>query len=78
METPMRKSMMNKSRPIVFSEFGWILPNNKFETRNLIKVTSQTRKAIDDVGKNYILAILMLWRVGWSVSLTSNAIWTPK
>jgi hypothetical protein len=62
METPMRKSITSKSRPIAFSEFGWILPNNamlqsmlsrvaknvNFETRNLIKVTSQTRKAMDD------------------------------
>jgi hypothetical protein len=27
METLMRKRMMNKSRPIAFSEFGLILPN---------------------------------------------------
>ena len=63
METLMRKNMMKKSRPIPFGEFGWILPNYamlqlmlllrvakkvNFETRILIKVLLQARKAIDD------------------------------
>ena len=42
METLMRESMMNKSRPIAFSEFGRILPNYAMLQSMLSRVTKKS------------------------------------